>query len=67
VYLFVLKYFLHYYYNSTAITRDRFVHHTSFLWDFDPRNMQYLLVRLYYGHLVIPFFRLICAYVSVVM
>jgi lipoate-protein ligase A len=28
--------------NAQCLTRNRFVHHTSFLWDFDPGNMQYL-------------------------
>lgn len=27
-----------------AITRDRWLHHTSFLWDFNPANMEYLLI-----------------------
>jgi lipoate-protein ligase A len=28
--------------NAQSISRDRWVHHTSFLWDFDPANMAYL-------------------------
>jgi lipoate-protein ligase A len=28
--------------NAQCFSRHRFVHHTSFLWDFDPGNMQYL-------------------------
>lgn len=28
--------------NAQSITKDRFLHHTSFLWDFDPANMAYL-------------------------
>ncbi len=31
--------------NAQTITRDRWVHHTSFLWDFLPANMGYLTVR----------------------
>ncbi|CAM9154113.1 unnamed protein product, partial [Ectocarpus fasciculatus] len=30
--------------NAQAITKDRWVHHTSFLWNFDPENMKYLLM-----------------------
>lgn len=30
--------------NAQAISRRRFVHHTSFLWDFNPENMNYLLI-----------------------
>lgn len=30
--------------NAQSITKDRWVHHTSFLWDFDPANMDYLTV-----------------------
>jgi lipoate-protein ligase A len=30
--------------NAQSITKDRWVHHTSFLWDFRPSNMQYLLM-----------------------
>eukprot|EP01034_Spumella_vulgaris_P022064 gene22064-28159_t len=30
--------------NAQSITKDRWVHHTSFLWDFDPANMEYLQV-----------------------
>lgn len=30
--------------NAQSITRGRFVHHTSFLWDFDAENMKYLLM-----------------------
>ncbi|CAM9864619.1 unnamed protein product [Phaeothamnion confervicola] len=30
--------------NAQAITRDRWLHHTSFLWSFDPRNMSYLRI-----------------------
>lgn len=28
--------------NAQTITKDRWVHHTSFLWDFDNLNMNYL-------------------------
>jgi lipoate-protein ligase A len=28
--------------NHAGISRDRWVHHTSFLWDFDERNMELL-------------------------
>lgn len=28
--------------NAQSITKDRWVHHTSFLWDYDVRNMNYL-------------------------
>jgi lipoate-protein ligase A len=28
--------------NAQSISRDRFVHHTSFLWNYSPHNMQYL-------------------------
>lgn len=28
--------------NAQSITKDRFLHHTSFLWDFDPARMAYL-------------------------
>ena len=28
--------------NAQSVSRDRWVHHTSFLWDFDERNMQLL-------------------------
>lgn len=28
--------------NAQTITKNRWVHHTSFLWDFDPLNMDYL-------------------------
>lgn len=30
--------------NAQAVSRGRFVHHTSFLWDFDPDNMRSLLL-----------------------
>ena len=30
--------------NAQSITRSRFVHHTSFLYSFDPKNMDYLLL-----------------------
>ena len=30
--------------NAQTIIKDRWVHHTSFLWDFLPSNMQYLLM-----------------------
>ena len=30
--------------NAQTIIQDRWVHHTSFLWDYLPRNMQYLLM-----------------------
>lgn len=30
--------------NAQTITKGRWVHHTSFLWDFDPHNMTYLLM-----------------------
>src|SRR3990167_2284182 len=29
--------------NAQYIRKDRWLHHTSFLWDFDPANMSYLL------------------------
>ncbi len=29
--------------NAQYITKNRFVHHTTFLWDFNPQNMNYLL------------------------
>jgi lipoate-protein ligase A len=29
--------------NAQYIRKDRWLHHTTFLWDFDPRNMEYLL------------------------
>jgi lipoate-protein ligase A len=29
--------------NAQAITNKRWLHHTSFLWDFDPANMAALL------------------------
>ncbi|KAJ0399874.1 hypothetical protein ATCC90586_004450 [Pythium insidiosum] len=28
--------------NAQSISKDRWLHHTSFLWDFNPRNMEYL-------------------------
>jgi len=28
--------------NAQSVSRDRWLHHTSFLWDFDPRNMELL-------------------------
>jgi lipoate-protein ligase A len=28
--------------NAQSISKDKWLHHTSFLWDFDPRNMEYL-------------------------
>lgn len=28
--------------NAQSVAKDRFVHHTSFLWGFDPRRMRYL-------------------------
>lgn len=28
--------------NAQSISKDRWLHHTSFLWDFDPHNMEYL-------------------------
>uniref|UniRef100_A0A453D6T4 BPL/LPL catalytic domain-containing protein n=1 Tax=Aegilops tauschii subsp. strangulata TaxID=200361 RepID=A0A453D6T4_AEGTS len=28
--------------NAQSITKDRWVHHTSFLWDYDVKNMSYL-------------------------
>lgn len=28
--------------NAQSISKDRWLHHTSFLWDFDPKNMEYL-------------------------
>lgn len=30
--------------NAQAIVKDRWCHHTSFLWSYDPRRMQYLLM-----------------------
>lgn len=30
--------------NAQSISRDRWVHHTSFLWDFDPKNMDLLRI-----------------------
>lgn len=30
--------------NAQSISKDRFVHHTSFLWDFCPRRMGYLKI-----------------------
>ena len=33
--------------NAQTITKDRFVHHTSFLWDFDERKMNFLKVAIY--------------------
>lgn len=30
--------------NAQYIQKDRWLHHTSFLWDFDPKNMEYLLM-----------------------
>ncbi|XP_006660155.1 lipoate-protein ligase A [Oryza brachyantha] len=30
--------------NAQSITRDRWVHHTSFLWDYDMKNMDYLKI-----------------------
>lgn len=30
--------------NAQYITKDRWVHHTSFLWDYSPHNMDYLLL-----------------------
>ena len=30
-----------------GIVKDRWLHHTSFLWDFRPRNMEYLQVRAF--------------------
>ena len=32
--------------NAQSIIRDRWVHHTSFLWDFNVMRMQYLQVRI---------------------
>ena len=29
--------------NAQYIQKNRFVHHTTFLWDYDPQNMEYLL------------------------
>jgi lipoate-protein ligase A len=31
--------------NAQTISKGRWVHHTSFLWDFTEKNMQYLKVR----------------------
>ena len=31
--------------NAQSIVKGRWVHHTSFLWDFDPAKMRYLQVR----------------------
>jgi lipoate-protein ligase A len=31
--------------NAQTITKGRWVHHTSFLWQFDPSRMGYLKVR----------------------
>ena len=28
--------------NAQSLSRGRWLHHTSFLWDFDPKNMEYL-------------------------
>ncbi|KAK1274775.1 hypothetical protein QJS04_geneDACA000802 [Acorus gramineus] len=28
--------------NAQSITKDRWIHHTSFLWDYDVKNMEYL-------------------------
>lgn len=28
--------------NAQSISKDRWLHHTSFLWDFNPLNMEYL-------------------------
>ena len=33
--------------NAQTITKGRWAHHTSFLWDFDPSNMDYLQVTWY--------------------
>ncbi len=33
--------------NAQTLTSGRWVHHTSFLWDFDPLNMGYLQVTLF--------------------
>ncbi|XP_020575172.1 putative lipoate-protein ligase A isoform X2 [Phalaenopsis equestris] len=30
--------------NAQSITKNRWIHHTSFLWDYDVRNMQYLKI-----------------------
>ncbi|MCH9614639.1 MAG: hypothetical protein SP1CHLAM54_13980 [Chlamydiia bacterium] len=30
--------------NAQYIRKDRFVHHTTFLWDYSPENMEYLLM-----------------------
>lgn len=30
--------------NAQYLRKDRWLHHTSFLWNYDPRNMQYLLL-----------------------
>ena len=32
--------------NAQTITKDRFVHHTSFLWNFDAKKMSYLKVKI---------------------
>jgi len=28
--------------NAQSITKNRWIHHTSFLWDYDVKNMDYL-------------------------
>lgn len=28
--------------NAQSLSKGRWLHHTSFLWDFDPKNMEYL-------------------------
>ena len=33
--------------NAQTITKNRWVHHTSFLWRFNPSNMLYLQVCMY--------------------
>jgi lipoate-protein ligase A len=30
--------------NAQSITKNRWVHHTSFLWDYDVKNMDYLKI-----------------------
>jgi lipoate-protein ligase A len=42
--------------NAQSIIKNRWIHHTSFLWDYDVRNMAYLKLPSR-----VPQYRLVCS------
>ena len=50
--------------NAQTITKNRWVHHTSFLWKFDPQNMKYLQVILlpYFITFILLFYVVLLSY-----